>query len=112
MEYKKRTDSDTSFVLFKWKTIKTVLCQEQQILNYDKASQNHKNQEGTGEERSHTHEKEKLSAMEKAEAVAATMALNPQKETPSFSRAAQGVSCQSSQAVEPPDSGGLETRIW
>lgn len=51
--------------------------------------------EGTGEARSHAHEKEKLSAMEKAEAVAAKVALNPQKETPSFFKVAREVSCQS-----------------
>lgn len=34
-----------------------------------------------GEERSHTHEKEKLSAMEKAETGAAKMALKPRKES-------------------------------
>lgn len=45
--------------------------------------------------RSHTAEKEKLSATEKAEAAAAKVALTPQKETPSFFKVAQEVSCQS-----------------
>lgn len=48
MKYKKRAVSGTPFVLFKWKIIKIVLCQEQQILSYRKASQNYKNQDSGG----------------------------------------------------------------
>lgn len=94
-------------MLFSWKIINVVLCKEEKkrtaqrenrgskpyvIPRYHKITKTRILQD-TGEGPSYSREKEKLSVIKNAQAVAAKVTLYTQKETASFSKASQEVYC-------------------